>query len=147
MKHNIASALAFAALFLAYGCPNPAPHPIKFGLSKPFTLQMGQAAECAEVKGFIIAFEGVQNDSRCPIDVKCVTAGKADIAIAMSMGDVKKKITLGFVRPDGVENDTLFEGYRVRAIGVMPFRQQDKPIKPDEYSVSFEVAPQAEKKE
>jgi hypothetical protein len=145
MRHLATFVFALAALFFSYGCPNPAPHPIKFGLGKPFTLQAGQAAECAEVEGFIIALGGVLNDSRCPMGVECITAGKADIAIVLSNGGVQNKVNLSFTRPDGAESATVFEGYDVRVIGVMPFREQNKTIKPEEYSISFEVTPQSVK--
>lgn len=132
--------LALSALIVSFGCPKPAPAPVKFDLNKPFSLQAGQTGETAEIQGFTIKFDQISSDSRCPRNVQCITAGKADVVLTLSKAGESQTVTLPFTLPNGTSNVTDFKGHTVRVIGVLPFKLKDKEIKPEEYTITLLVS-------
>ncbi|MBC7774405.1 MAG: hypothetical protein H7246_03120 [Phycisphaerae bacterium] len=135
MKNLLFSALALMACLFSLGCPKPAPVPVKFSVDRPFALQVGQTGECADVLGFNIKFEKVAADSRCPLGVECITAGKADVVLTLTKAGVSQTVTLPFTLPNGTSNVTDFKGHTVRVMGVSPMNVKDKEIKPEEYNI------------
>jgi hypothetical protein len=134
--------LLFPVLLLVFGgCQKPAPPPVSFELDVPFALQAGQTGQAAKVEGFSIRFDKIASDSRCPMGVQCITAGQAEVVLALARAGVEKTVTLPFTLPNGSSNVTDFEGYTIRVVGVSPFKQKDKEIKPEEYSVALKVIP------
>lgn len=89
----IRSVLVFASL-AAVACGSPPgtgspdlsrePPAIRAVLGAPFTLRMG---ESADVDGHLLLTAlAITEDSRCPIDVVCVWAGDAAVAIRLEGG-------------------------------------------------------------
>lgn len=139
MKNLLFSALALVACFLSLGCPKPVPVPVKFSLDRPFGLQVGQTGESPDIQGFTIKFEKVAADSRCPIGVECITAGKADVLLTLTKAGESQTITLPFTLPNGTSNVTDYKGHTVRVLGVSPMKYKDKEIKPEEYNILLRV--------
>ena len=121
----VASALAMVA---AMGCeesgePNdpPAPPPVSALIDTPFDLEIGQSAVLA-ADGFRIRFVGVVEDSRCPTNVQCVTAGRARVAISLHEGDRilgEHELTLDGGSTSG--RDIAVERYIVRLDALEPY--------------------------
>jgi hypothetical protein len=72
--------LAFGLVFtLACGGNPAAPLPLPIG--QPFDLRVGRTAV---VEGdVLVSFTDVFEDSRCPVDVVCVTAGEATVRVVV----------------------------------------------------------------
>jgi hypothetical protein len=70
------------ALLLA-GCVSvpPARAPVKFG--EEFTLALGESAGI-ETKSVAVRFDAVLEDSRCPMNARCIWEGNARIALAVT---------------------------------------------------------------
>jgi hypothetical protein len=68
--------------FLAWtvGC---AKGPTQAGLDQAFRLEPGQTVT-VRPEGLQVTFEGVEADSRCPMDVTCVWEGDATVKVAMA---------------------------------------------------------------
>lgn len=128
-------------LLAVYGCQKPALPPVTFHLESPFALQTGQTGIADQIDGFTIRFDKIAADSRCPLGVQCITAGQAEVVLTMTKASVSKTVTLPFTLPNGVGNVTDFEGHTIRVVGVTPFKQKDKEVKPEEYGVALTVIP------
>jgi hypothetical protein len=77
------------------------PFMVSAALGRPFRLKVDQTG-LVDPQGPMIDFVGVEEDSRCPVDVECVWAGRAVIKVRVSsVGDV-----LGF----GIQDLTLEAG-------------------------------------
>ncbi|MDO8971773.1 MAG: hypothetical protein Q7U74_13855, partial [Saprospiraceae bacterium] len=101
MKYLLASIFALAALIMAAGCSKAVPPSVKFPHTTPFSLKLGQTGESSLVPGFTILFEKVTADSRCPMGVECITAGKADLVLRLGKDGASETIKLSFTLPNG----------------------------------------------
>lgn len=70
--------LSFSSLFVACASVPPARPPVKIG--EEFTLALGESVGI-ERKNVIVKFEKVIEDSRCPMNARCIWEGNARIAI------------------------------------------------------------------
>lgn len=139
MKNLLFAALAFAVFLVSLGCPKPAPLPVKFASIAFSHLRLDKTAESEAVQGFTINFDKVSADSRCPMGVECITAGKADIVLILTKAGETQTLTLPFTITNGTSNVTDFKGHTVRVMGVAPMKYKDKEIKPDEYVITLSV--------
>ncbi len=67
------------ATVLCAACSNPTEPDAVPG--RPFDLKVGATVTMAD--GLRLKFNGVQSDSRCPLDAQCVRAGEAIIAVTL----------------------------------------------------------------
>ncbi|MFN0216213.1 MAG: hypothetical protein ACKVT2_18290 [Saprospiraceae bacterium] len=139
MKNLIFLLLACIVCFFSFGCPKPVPVPVKFSLDNPFSLQVGQIGELKEDQSFTIKFEKVGADSRCPVGVECITAGKAEVVLTLTKGAETQTVTLPFTMTNGTSNVTDFKGHTIRVLGVAPIKFKDKEINPNEYTIIVKV--------
>jgi hypothetical protein len=81
----------------------------------------------------------VENDSRCPIDVQCVTAGDAEavLAIRAAGSDVAQHRLHTNREPRAVE----VGGYRVRLDSLTPYPRSSVRIDPTSYRAYVTVTP------
>jgi hypothetical protein len=82
-------------LLAAAGCssdpvrwgPDPTPlaasAQVRTGIGEGFRLAPGEFAAIAD-RNFLVAFRGVQSDSRCPRDVTCVWPGDAEVVVGIA---------------------------------------------------------------
>lgn len=75
------------------------------------------------------------NDSRCPSDVVCVWAGKADVKIELS-SPLSSTITLNTWNN---QTDTI-GNYSFKLVGVSPYPVSTKIIKTEDYDVKLIIA-------
>src|SRR5262245_45596774 len=71
-----------ASLGLAVACDSSptSPEGPEVRLDDSFELRPGETATVSG-EGLTVAFEGVPADSRCPVDVNCITAGDATVRL------------------------------------------------------------------
>ena len=101
----VAALLALSSLLLA-AC-NGGPTGPTFGLDTAFVLTIGESVTL-EGGAVRIRFSGVTGDSRCPIDVVCITGGDAIVEIAARSGngpEIHYDLHTGDLRP--VQHRTL----------------------------------------
>jgi hypothetical protein len=139
MKSLLFSTLLCSAIMASFGCSSPVAPAAKFRLERPFPLMAGQTGASVEEEGFTIKFEKVAADSRCPKDVECITAGKADVVLTLSKAGVSETTTLPFTQTNGTSNVIDFNGHTVRVVGITPYKLKDKEIKPDGYTITLTV--------
>ena len=76
----------------------------------------------------------VVEDSRCPMDVVCVWAGRVVVRAEVGTGRGKQEMQLTLGQPVQVADGAL----TLRQVG--PASRQGKPIKPGDYRFTFEFA-------
>ena len=83
MTHLPLLSAAGLALLASLACA--ASHPVDPSLDRDFEL-LGGASARVDGTDLVIRFEGVPNDSRCPVDVQCITEGDATVALRLEGG-------------------------------------------------------------
>ncbi|HQS98000.1 MAG: hypothetical protein B7X90_14160 [Novosphingobium sp. 17-62-19] len=88
---------------------------------------IGQTTRVAAVK---IRPESVIEDSRCPMNARCVWAGQVVVDTTVMRGGTaeRRQFTLGQPAGDGLVLDT-----------VEPGKMTGKPLKPSDYSFHFSI--------
>ena len=127
--------LWLALIVLAIGCSGGPTQPDRVPTGKPFELKVGESALTTD--DLRIKFDAVRSDSRCPVDVTCVRAGEAVIAITVGrVGEV----------PEGRELDTTparssttFLNFTITLSSLQPFPRSDRQIQPGDYIGTFIV--------
>ena len=140
MKKSFFVPLLVPVLFLCSGCPDPDKCDVHFKPSDPFTLGQGQVA-CSDDDGrFSIRFDSVSGDSRCPVGVQCIWAGRADAALTMSVGGTSQSVVLaaGDLGQGGT-NETTFEGYTIRLESIEPPAREGSRIEQKDYKIGMRV--------
>lgn len=140
MKKSTVFLLFVPALFLCFGCPNPEKCDVRFQPSQPFALDQGKVA-CSNDDGrFSIRFDSVTADSRCPVGVQCVWAGRADLALTMSVGGTSQSVVLAIGDlGQGGAGETTFEGYTIRLESIEPPAQEGRKIEQKDYKAGLRV--------
>jgi hypothetical protein len=128
MRH----ALLLAGLLLFTGCQDIT-GPTIF-VDQEFRLSPGERAHLVNTQTYI-AFDGVENDSRCPADVVCIQGGDALVKIRVLDGSVDASYDLhtGDMKP--VTHGDL----TIALIEVSPYPFSTITIQPDDYRATLKV--------
>jgi hypothetical protein len=123
-------------LGLACGCWHGPTDPSGPSLGERFTVQVG-GSEVVRGEPVRIEFERIVADSRCAIDVVCITAGEARGAF---------RITVARAAPVSVElstdprSSTEVSGYRFALVGMTPLPRSNVRIDPRQYRAELVVS-------
>ena len=103
-----------------------------------FGLRVGETAGVVTSLAIaLVRFNGVIQDSRCPVDVQCITAGSATVLLSVQSALSVHDITME-VPPEGTVAVVVDE-LTVTAVGVRPNAQQGATIDPLDYVVGLTV--------
>ena len=133
------SALLIPCLLLACACAGGA-RPGAGGvqearLGEDFTLAVGQRAQ-VDGGALEVRFDGVPHDSRCPVDVQCITAGNAVVRLRRAAGGDAQTVELNTtVGP----KEAGHAGYTVRLVALRPEQTSGLRITPGEYRAVLQV--------
>ena len=85
----------------------------------------------------LIKFVSFIEDSRCPTDVNCITAGNAKIRVRISnsRGAVKFVELNTNLKPQSV----VFSGYEIKLVDLNPKPRTNIRINPNRYTATFSV--------
>jgi len=124
-----------AALVTAEGCPNPA-GPDQVALARPFELAVGHTAELPD--GLRLKFDRVTGDSRCPLDVQCVTAGDATVLVHVSReGGTPFPLEL-HTRQGG--SQIVYDNHTIQLTALQPHPRSDRPSRQIDYVATLVVS-------
>jgi hypothetical protein len=113
-----ASLFVVSTFLLAAGgaCASAAPGPSAV-VDQDFDVGAGRSVKI-DGADLVIRFESVLNDSRCPVDVQCITAGDAAVAVtAATGGAAASKYEL---HTDQAPREATHGPYRIVLIGLKP---------------------------
>ncbi|MDQ7816414.1 MAG: NigD-like C-terminal domain-containing protein [Melioribacteraceae bacterium] len=88
----------------------------------------------------ILKFEGVESDSRCPIDAICIWAGNGEVNMVISTDRDKKRFKLNTLLEP---RKFVFDDFVIELKALNPAPRSDRPIKPQDYSVDLIIKPAA----
>ncbi len=106
---------------------------------QPFELKVGQTAVVAD-STLALRFEGVPQDSRCPMGVMCVWAGDAVVRLALRTPTDSSTADL-HTNPGAGSNNVRVGGWRVELGGVTPPKRAGQEIPPGDYVATLLVKP------
>jgi hypothetical protein len=130
--------MRFAALILAVGaaaCFNSPTGPDAV-LGQPFELKAGEASALPD--GGRLRFERVQSDSRCPMDVFCVWAGDAAVAVTLHPPKGAAESRELHTQPTG--SQLSYASYTITLTALAPYPQSSREIPPSAYIATFVVS-------
>ena len=143
MKNSLFAFLAAFGLLSLMGCPRPGGDcAVHFGAGESFSLDQGATACLTGAEAFSIRFDSVSGDSRCPVGVQCIWAGRVDAVFTLSQGkDTRTTVTLSSGDlGQGGKGETSLNGYTVKLEGVMPAKEEGKPIAQKDYKAKLRVS-------
>lgn len=109
-------ATVVAALVLVAACSRASLEPSEVNSGQSVSLSVGESARVSGT-GDVIRVAAV-NDSRCPSDVQCITAGDALVTLQFSGSGAERTETLTLVAPP---RSASYHGIRVTLISVAPY--------------------------
>jgi hypothetical protein len=121
------------------GCARDLPRPSQVPIDRPFELRAAGSARLDEA--VTLTFAGVRSDSRCPMDVVCISAGDASVAVRLTSqagGEVEREL---HTNPrSGAAADTAYLGYAIALVSLAPYPRSTRQIRPGDYVATFTVA-------
>jgi hypothetical protein len=109
-------------------------------LGRAFKLRAGQQVTL-KGKSLRIKFAAVEEDSRCPADVKCVWAGNAAVRLDVRTNRRDgKSLTLNTSDRSSSGDEARYEGYKFKLMDLSPYPQSDRKIMPGDYVVTLLVS-------
>jgi hypothetical protein len=138
---RILAALLFALVLTACTSssgPNLPEYDYVVPLGEEFGLRVGDTAAFQTSQAIdLIRFNGVSQDSRCPVDVQCVTAGSATVLLSVQTALSSHDITLD-VPPEGTV-EVVVDEITVTATRLLPNAREGQTIDPLDYIVGLMV--------
>ncbi len=119
-------------LFSGAGFAQESAHP---SLGEEFELAVHQTAQNS-AENISVTFQGVLEDSRCPVDVTCIWAGLAKVSLQVSVSGQERELSLSTSPP---ENSAVFENYTFWLILVRPVPRSDRNTDRSAYVVTVRV--------
>lgn len=109
--------------------------PKEVGLNEIFDINVGQETMVRD-EALNVVFEGVPEDTRCPVDVECTWEGNAKVVVRLEKDGQSEQIELNtHSRPQEGE----FMGYTIRLVDLKPDQDTRRTIPPDAYVAKLVV--------
>lgn len=107
-------------------------------MGQEFAIKVGQTVnlESADLQ---LKFVAVTDDSRCPADVNCVWAGKADVALTVVHEKCGSSLTLTTLRSSQASDEGKIGDFRVKLVKLDPYPRSDRKIGASEYVATLTV--------
>lgn len=127
--------VALIAAIAAAGCFNSPTAPDAV-VGRPFELKPGAVSVLPD--GTRLMFREVQADSRCPMDVMCVWAGDATVAITLTPSQGSAESRELHVQPSG--SQISYAGYTIALTALAPSPRATQQIAAADYVATFVVS-------
>jgi hypothetical protein len=133
---NGVSVLLVLCGLLATACDQTSPSAPTVPLDQQFFLKSGELASIAGT-AVRVQFVGVINDSRCPLNAICISAGDAWIAIAAvdDQGSSRYELHTDPSRKSATHRDLLIE-----LLDLQPYPDTNRPTDPTAYRVTLRAS-------
>lgn len=106
-------------------------------LDKTFDLSLNETALVSDAVEVQLA--GISNDSRCPADAQCITAGNVTVELNVAVnGESESTAVTGSGNADLPTTVTVL-GYQIAMLGVTPQPKSGETITLTDYVVTFKV--------
>jgi len=102
-------------------------------MGRAFDIKIGETIGVGDLR---LTFRSVEGDSRCPIDVVCVWAGDAEIALKIEQGSQAAVAALHtMLEPKKTE----WNGYTISFVSIAPSRNSATALDPKDYRAQIVV--------
>lgn len=130
--HLVRSSLALTAVLALTACDRATTPSVP--IDQQFTMAPGDTVEVADTS-LRVRFDGVVNDSRCPIDAICIQGGDAEVRLTASNDGAPRMLTLhtGSMAP------VTFDGFTFRLVELTPYPFSSQPFPPSDYRATLRV--------
>ncbi len=106
-------------------------------LSQEFTMRPGDTVR-VEGTHVLVHFDGVSEDSRCPIDVQCPWAGNAAVRLELSSDNAEFAPQMVVLNIPQAPGSIEFMGVTLQIVDLTPYPRTDTPpIDPSSYVVTL----------
>ena len=102
-------------------------------VGQAFDMKIGETVGVGDLR---LTFRSVESDSRCAIDVVCVWAGDAEIALKIEQGS---QAAVAALHTTLEPKKTEWNGYTIALVSVSPSRNSTKDIDPADYRAQLVV--------
>jgi len=120
------------------GCVRDLPRPSQVPFGRPFDVHAGASTTLAE--GLTVTFDRVRADSRCPMDVTCISAGDAAVIVRLaSPGGEPAERELHTNPGSAATADTSYLAYGITLVALAPYPRTDRQIRPEDYVATLTV--------
>jgi len=100
------------------------------------TVQLSaQIGKGASIGGIVVVPKKIIEDSRCPMNARCIQAGFARVQVSLIAGSDTQTLTMTL----GDEIPATIAGKKIRLVAVSPENTAGKPTKAAEYLFTFEI--------
>jgi hypothetical protein len=125
--------LALMCLVSLTGCDESVTGPT-VSLNENFELPVGSSAAVSGAS-FVVRFNRVTGDSRCPADAVCIQGGDAVVHITAIDNDARADLELhtGDMQP------VKYGSYTITLVQLQPYPFSSRTIQPDEYRATLKV--------
>ena len=107
-------------------------------LGHEFVLKAGQELKL-EGADLQVKFVSVEGDSRCPADVNCIWAGKADVVLDVMHNKCNTPLTLSTPESSQAGDQGKIGNFRLKLIKLDPYPRSDQKISPSDYRATLIV--------
>lgn len=116
--------------FVTFSCSDSSVNYDEVELDKEFSIKVGESAIVSQ-KGIIIKFKSVEEDSRCPIGLRCFWAGNAVVVLELkdSKRDKQTSKLNTYLDPKSVEYSNLIIDLK----DLTPYPKYHEIINPADY--------------
>ena len=113
-----------------------APDPVQ-ALDQDISIAAGKSVS---VKGtdLVVRFERVLNDSRCPSDAQCVSAGDATVVVTAAIGGAAARRYE--LHTDDGAREAVHGEFRLTLIGLKPVPSTTRAVRASEYVLTLRVS-------
>ena len=110
-------------------------------LNETFNLRYQDSATI-QGENLRLVFSEVDGDSRCPVDVQCITEGNARVEVTATRSpDAAQVLTLN--TSGALATQASYLNYQVTLLSVVPYPESTHPINTADYCLSLRVSKNA----
>lgn len=122
------------ALVMASGCDRPTTTAPTAPARQQIVLAPGQTTAIIG-SPFVLRFDGVVNDSRCPGDATCITAGDAVVAVSVLTATSSQAYELHTAQPKSF----VYDDFTIALEQLDPYPFVTRPIAPGDYRATLVI--------
>jgi len=106
-------------------------------LGQDFAIAVGASASISNTD-LVVHFDRVANDSRCPSDVQCVTAGDATVVVTAAGGGAASRPYE--LHTDDGAREVMHGNFRLTLISLKPAPSSTRPVPASAYVLTLRVS-------
>lgn len=131
-SHLVRRGLALAVALGLAACDSPTTPSVP--VDQRFTMAPGDMVEVTDTS-LRVRFDGVANDSRCPIDAVCIQGGDAEVRLSAVNGGTPQLLSLhtGSMAP------VTFDGFTFTLVELTPYPFSSQPFPPSDYRATLRI--------